>query len=259
MGARAVLSMHSHTGVTFFVLCDCNPDIAIRFYRHGDGNLVADRDVRRGREERCYKGVSFRRMAPSETIPWFWFGWVVSWLVAAFWSDRTAARPRFGAEAPYRVVLLFGASMLFARQFGASFAAPLTFALPAVLGWVLIAVACLGFAFSWWARIHLGRLWSGHVTKKTGHRVIQTGPYALVRHPIYTGVLVAAFATSLLEQNLIAIVGAAVMTFGFFLKARVEEAFLRSELGVSAYDDYRSRVPMLMFRFTSRPRGATPP
>ncbi len=196
-------------------------------------------------------------MKPIETIPWFWFGWVVSWLAAAFWSDRTAARPRFGAEAPYRIVLLFGTSMLFARQFGAQFAAPLTFPLPAVFGWGLVAVACLGFAFCWWARVHLGRLWSGHVTKKAGHRVVRTGPYALVRHPIYTGVLVAALATSLLEQNLVAIAGAAVMTVGFFLKARVEEAFLRSELGASVYDDYRSRVPMLMPRFTPRPRGST--
>jgi protein-S-isoprenylcysteine O-methyltransferase Ste14 len=218
---------------------------------------IATLDVAESAE--CYNECSFDEMAPRETIPWFWFGWVFSWLVAAFWSDRTAARPRFGAEAPYRVVLLFGASMLFARQLGAHFGEPLSFAFPTVFGWGLVAVACLGFAFAWWARVHLGRLWSGHVTKKAGHRVIQTGPYALVRHPIYTGVLVAAFATSLLEQNLVAVGGAVLMTLGFFLKARVEEAFLRSELGASAYDDYRSRVPMLMFRFTPRPRGSTLP
>lgn len=59
------------------------------------------------------------------------------------------------------------------------------------LAGIRIAVMIAGFAFCWWARIHLGRLWSMRVTKKEGHHVVDTGPYGVVRHPIYTGILVA--------------------------------------------------------------------
>ena len=53
-----------------------------------------------------------------------------------------------------------------------------------------------GILFAWWVRIHLGRLWSGAITRKEGHRVVDSGPYGLVRHPIYTGLLAATFTTA---------------------------------------------------------------
>ena len=54
---------------------------------------------------------------------------------------------------------------------------------------VLALLTIPGFLFAWWARLHLGRLWSGTVTRKADHRIVDTGPYAIVRHPIYTGLL----------------------------------------------------------------------
>jgi protein-S-isoprenylcysteine O-methyltransferase Ste14 len=112
--------------------------------------------------------------------------------------------------------------------------------------WATVALAAFGFAFAWWARLHLGRLWSSSITKKAGHHVVDTGPYALVRHPIYTGIIAAAFAVFLLKGTLIALAGVAVMTLGFYIKARLEERFLRQELGPEDYDAYRARTPMLV-------------
>lgn len=78
------------------------------------------------------------------------------------------------------------------------------------------------------------------------HRTVDTGPYGIVRHPIYTGILIAAFATAAAKGTVMGIAGALVMTLGLWMKARLEEAWLRSELGADAYDAYRQRVPMLL-------------
>lgn len=117
---------------------------------------------------------------------------------------------------------------------------------PDTIGWVLVALTAGGFLFCWWARIHLGSLWSGWVTKKTGHHVVDTGPYRLVRHPIYTGIILASYATAIEKGTGLALIGAGVMVLGWYIKARLEERFLRQELGREAYDAYAAHVPMLI-------------
>lgn len=113
------------------------------------------------------------------------------------------------------------------------------------VAWSLVGVAAIGFVFTWWARIHLGRLWSASVTRKEHHRVVDSGPYHLVRHPIYTGIGLAAFATATLQGTPIALLGAAILIYGFYIKARIEERFLARELG-DAYMQYAKRTPMLV-------------
>jgi protein-S-isoprenylcysteine O-methyltransferase Ste14 len=88
-------------------------------------------------------------------------------------------------------------------------------------------------------------MWSSSVTRKADHHIIDTGPYALVRHPIYTGIIIAAAATAALEAQPVSFIGLVVVTFSFWLKARLEEKFLRRELGMGAYDAYSSRTSML--------------
>src|SRR5262245_7695335 len=97
----------------------------------------------------------------------------------------------------------------------------------------------------WWARIHLGQLWSSSVTRKEHHRVVDTGPYAIVRHPIYTGLLLAIIGTVLLRGTIISLTGSALMAAGIYIKARLEEEFLHQQLG-EPYDAYARRVPMLV-------------
>ena len=103
-----------------------------------------------------------------------------------------------------------------------------------------------GFAIAWWARVTLGRLWSGSVTRKVDHKIISVGPYRLVRHPIYSGLLLSVAATAALRGTVAAVLGAAAIGIGLFVKARVEERFLRNELGSERYDGYARRVPMLV-------------
>jgi protein-S-isoprenylcysteine O-methyltransferase Ste14 len=117
--------------------------------------------------------------------------------------------------------------------------------LPAPAAWGMVAAAAAGLLFTWWARIHLGRLWSANVSRKADHRVVDTGPYGIVRHPIYTGIIIASIATATLRGTVLSWVGASLMTLGWVVKARMEETFLREQLGAAAYDEYARRVPML--------------
>lgn len=184
-------------------------------------------------------------MSPLAVMEWLWSAWVVSWIIAASWANRTMARPRLGSELTYRivtaigVVLLFGAGRVFDRGYQ-------LWETPAAVSWCLVGLSVAGLALCWWARIHLGRMWSSSVTRKADHHIVDTGPYALVRHPIYTGVLTAATAMAVLKAQPIAFTGWAFMIFGFWFKARLEERFLSDELGREAYDAYARRTGMLL-------------
>jgi protein-S-isoprenylcysteine O-methyltransferase Ste14 len=84
------------------------------------------------------------------------------------------------------------------------------------------------------------------VSAKENHVVVRSGPYGLVRHPIYTGLILAAFAQAIEVGQAANLVGAVLFSLGLWLKARLEERFLGQELGADAYADYRRRIPMLI-------------
>jgi protein-S-isoprenylcysteine O-methyltransferase Ste14 len=183
-------------------------------------------------------------MSPVTAAFGVWDVWIVTWLIAAIWSSRAAKRPALSAGSIHWLVTVAGFIIL---ADGYRFLPPMGYwPPPGALAWALVALVIAGFAFAWWARLHIGALWSGGVTLKPDHKVIDTGPYALVRHPIYTGMILAAFATAAAIGSATAFLGAAVMMAGLWIKARLEERFLREELGAAAYDSYRARVPMLI-------------
>ena len=110
----------------------------------------------------------------------------------------------------------------------------------------MVAIVVIAFGFCWWARIELGPLWSSRITRRTHHRIVDSGPFALVRHPTYIGIILASLATAAVRGTPAAFLGVVLMAFGLYLKARVEEQFLREELGTDAYAAYAQRVPMLL-------------
>jgi len=183
---------------------------------------------------------------PEVAIRIVWFVWWVSWLAAAAWSDRAVKRPPRRSQIVYRLLAAGGAILLFGLYQHDIRAERLLWQSPISFSWLTAAIVCLGLLFTWWARIHLGRLWSSSVGRKADHRVVDTGPYAIVRHPIYTGISVASFATAAMRGTALAWLGAGVMTLGWYVKARMEEEFLREELGAEAYGAYAQRVPMLV-------------
>src|SRR5262249_47079634 len=111
--------------------------------------------------------------------------------------------------------------------------------------WIGLAVTpiCIGVAIA--ARLGVGNNLSGRVTIKEQHELIQGGPYAVVRHPIYSGFLLALLGTALVHGELRGLFGFALAALGWVLKLRTEEAFLSQQFG-DAYLDYKQRVKALV-------------
>jgi len=174
-----------------------------------------------------------------------WIVWFLSWIAASFCASRTEKLAATRETRIYRAAIFTGVVLMtpWAAQ---------------VIGekriWevsndvtcALIVVMCLGVLLTWFARIYLGRLWSSAITRKERHRVVDTGPYAFVRHPIYMGIITAVVATAVIEATLAALGGATLICSGLWLKARAEERFLTVELGPDDYRSYCRRVPMLI-------------
>jgi protein-S-isoprenylcysteine O-methyltransferase Ste14 len=181
--------------------------------------------------------------------PWIaeftaWSAFFVTWMVAGLWAARPAARAGMRAQWLYLALTVPGFYLLLQpADFGSG---PLLWQTSPALAWAMVAFSSAGFAFCWWARLHLGALWSGTVTRKEGHRIVDTGPYGLVRHPIYTGILAACIGQAVIAATLGAIAGAVLVTVGHIVKARLEERFLKTELGAAPYEAYARRTPMLI-------------
>lgn len=184
-------------------------------------------------------------VGPRVAFALIWIGWIVSWLAASLWSARTEKRATTADSWAYRVFVVAGAILL-TPWASRMLAATRLWRVGFGGAYALAGLTLAGLLFTWWARIHLGRLWSSAITRKQDHRVVDTGPYALVRHPIYTGLIFAILATAAAQATPNALGGAALIAFGIWLKARAEERFLQAELGANAYGAYRRRVPMLV-------------
>jgi protein-S-isoprenylcysteine O-methyltransferase Ste14 len=172
-----------------------------------------------------------------------WAVWFVLWTLASQWRARAVRRPAVGDELAYRVLVGVGVVLLFGLVRLRS--GPALWQLSSGVAWALVTLTLAGFLFTWWARVTLGTLWSSSVTRKAHHRVVDTGPYGLVRHPIYTGLIVAACSTAALRATWPSLLGAVILTLGFYVKARLEERFLREQLG-EPYAQYAGRVGMLV-------------
>ncbi len=172
---------------------------------------------------------------------------MVSWFIAWRWSGRTVKGSQPGARILELALTLWGIGALFFDGSGSTeglLQRPL-YQLDEGIAWLLVATAGAGFGVCWWARIHLGQMWSSNIVLKENHRIVDSGPYGLVRHPIYSGLLLAAWATAAMHTKGVNFLGAALLTLAFYLKASSEERLLTAELG-SPYQTYRARTPMLV-------------
>jgi len=175
-----------------------------------------------------------------------WTAWAALWIVASWWSARGVRRAGGRQNVTYQLVSAAGmlALLIVTRP-----TSPLTTPLWQVedaLGWALVVLMAAGFLLACSARLALGKLWSAGVERKADHRLVEEGPYAIVRHPIYTGLLAAALSLALVKATPLALAGLVLTSIGFTVKARLEERFLATELGEADYADYMRRVPMLM-------------
>jgi protein-S-isoprenylcysteine O-methyltransferase Ste14 len=107
------------------------------------------------------------------------------------------------------------------------------------------ATTTAGLLFAVWARVHLGRNWSRSVTIKQDHQLIVTGPYAIARHPIYTGILTGFLGTALATTQVRGLIAFALVFLVLWFKLRMEEQWMRNQFG-DTYATYSKRVAALV-------------
>jgi protein-S-isoprenylcysteine O-methyltransferase Ste14 len=113
------------------------------------------------------------------------------------------------------------------------------------MGSVALALISAGLAFAVWARFVIGRNWSGTVTLKQDHELVRSGPYAIVRHPIYTGFLLALVGTAVARGTIGAFIGVAIAVLTLRLKSLTEESLMLHQFGPQ-YATYKRDVKALI-------------
>jgi protein-S-isoprenylcysteine O-methyltransferase Ste14 len=174
-----------------------------------------------------------------------WILFAVIWLVAAFWTKRSVYQESRWQRLGYMIPILIGGYLVFKGQ---RLSEPLAFRIvPHVdaLAWTGIALCIVGLAFCIWARFTLGRNWSGIVTLKGGHELITRGPYALVRHPIYTGLLTMFVATVMVLGHVAGIIAIPLVFVSIWIKLRHEEKLMLQKFP-DQYAAYQRRVKRLI-------------
>ena len=188
-------------------------------------------------------------------IFWIWGAWALIWLISAFGTKKTARREPFGPRLVYILIGVVGAVLIASDRL--PWSPPMNLRLwprSAPGYWIGLAVLLAGVAFAVWARVHLGRNWSGTVTVKQDHELIRSGPYGYVRHPIYTGLITGLIGTAICSGTLRAAIGVAIISAALYVKSRTEELFMR-ETFPGQYERYRAAVPALV-PFSRRRRSA---
>jgi protein-S-isoprenylcysteine O-methyltransferase Ste14 len=181
-----------------------------------------------------------------ELIPWYFFGayWAITWLRVKRTKTAEPLVDRLATLGPMVLafLLLFSGSL---RVW------PLRLRfLPAEewIAWSGVALTSVGVAVAIWARYCIGQYWSARVTLKEEHRLIRSGPYGFVRHPIYTGMLLAAMGTALVIGEWPGVLAVVVIWAAHSRKALREERLMTAEFG-DEYAAYRQSTGFLFPRF----------
>ena len=174
-----------------------------------------------------------------------WVALCLVWCVSAFTNKRTARTPPIGSLVLHACVLTLAFVILFSDLFRRGLLRWRFVPDTPAAGWLGAALTVAGIAFAMWARFHIGRNWSGFVTLKEGHALVRTGPYAIVRHPIYTGLLLAVLGTAIVYRGVSGLIAFALLGIEWKRKSLLEERLMIEQFGAE-YFEYRREVKGLV-------------
>jgi len=187
-----------------------------------------------------------RFVAPSNTlIIVLWVIWLVVWTAAAFFVKRTRVKEPLRTVLYERIPVIVGMVMLVRPQWLPASLTKRLFDEGSGLALGALGLVIAGMLFAYWARVHLGRNWSGEIIVKVGHTLITSGPYRWVRHPIYGGMTVALVGTALAIGAPYGFIAMALILYGFLVRVRLEEALMRDTFPAE-YDRYSRHTARLI-------------
>jgi protein-S-isoprenylcysteine O-methyltransferase Ste14 len=178
-------------------------------------------------------------------FPAMWLSWVAYWWLASRTAKSSERREPLGSRLQHVLPLLLAVWLLWAERVPGSLLNERLFPWAPWEFWVAAFVTAAGMMFSVWARVHLGSNWSGIVTIKQDHELIDSGPYALVRHPIYTGLLLAIVGSAMARGEWRSVLAILIAWWALWRKLRLEERWMGERFG-EQYAAYRQRVPALV-------------
>jgi protein-S-isoprenylcysteine O-methyltransferase Ste14 len=174
---------------------------------------------------------------------WLWSSLLVVWVVLWFGMKKAKKLESPREMAQHAIPVMLGFWLLFGSRWK-GLRVRLLPEIPAVWMTGLVLTAA-GVIISMWARLTLGANWSGVVTLKKGHELIRKGLYRWIRHPIYSGILVAMMGTAMIKGHLGGWIGFAIVWAAFYFKARREEGLLRQEFG-AVFEEHARRTGMFL-------------
>jgi len=173
-----------------------------------------------------------------------WIAFWIYWLVSSIGTKRTLRRGSWFRGLGLRLLLTF-LIIYFVHSRGLDWLASYQFlAVNAITGSVSVLICALGLGFAFWARINIGRNWGSPMSVKENPDLVTSGPYAYVRHPIYSGVLLAMLGSSIIFGAWW-IVLSIISGIYFVYSAIVEEKLLIQQFP-DQYPEYRARTKMLI-------------
>lgn len=176
-----------------------------------------------------------------------WYVFLLVWLAKWFGMKRAKKSETAWEHAQHFVPVVLAFWLLFERQWPV-LDMRLFAESPGVL-WAGMLVTALGVGIGVWARLSLGTNWSSMVTLKKGHELVRTGLYRWIRHPIYTGILLAFLGTELIQGHVRGLLGFVILWLSFYFKARREENFLRQEFG-EGFEEHARHTGMFLPKLT---------
>jgi protein-S-isoprenylcysteine O-methyltransferase Ste14 len=160
-----------------------------------------------------------------------WIVFVVYWAAGALKTRRTVSQESFTSRYGILALEVLGFVLLFSNEPKMGFLGTHIFPRTYTTAFAGIILTWVGIAIALWARWHLGQYWSARITLKEDHQLIRTGPYAFFRHPIYSGLDLAAIGGALAIGRWRCVLGAALIILGYWIKARKEESMLSKQFG----------------------------
>ncbi len=190
----------------------------------------------------------WRIFSPSTAINTLWLVFVAYWVISALKRKKTKSRE----SALQRLSYVFPLALtwiLLVREIPMPWLNVRFVPDLAATEWTGVVLTAAGVAIACWARYHLGANWSGVVTLKEGHELIRTGPYRNIRHPIYTGILLALLGTAIALGEVRGLLAVAIAWASFYTKARREESLLAREFG-TGFAQHQRQTGMFLPRFS---------